>query len=129
MRSAFEYAIVRVVPRVEREEFVNVGVVLFCERAGRLLARVELDEARLSALSPGVDLELVRAHLDALVAIAAGTHGAGPIGELPPRERFSWLVSPRSTIVQTSAPHSGVAEDLERALEGILASTVRTPAR
>jgi hypothetical protein len=124
VRSAFEYAIVRVVPRVEREEFMNAGVVLWCERREVLRARVALDEARLRAFAPSIDLALVRSHLAALESICDGAPGSGPIGELAPRERFSWIVSPRSTIVQTSEPHVGVAEDLDAALERILARVV-----
>lgn len=122
---AFDYAIVRVVPRVEREELVNVGVVLFCPDHEFLRARFELSEARLLALFPEVDLELVREHLEAFRLICEGGSDAGPIGELPVRERWQWLVAPRSTIIQTSAPHSGLCEDPASAVERLLDNNVR----
>lgn len=125
MRSVFEYAIVRVVPHVEREEFVNAGAILFCAKRDVLIARIELDERRLLAISPAVDLELVRTHLAAIGPICAGDPAAGPVGRLTRAERFSWLVSPKSTILQTAAPHGGVAEDLDAALERIIARMVR----
>ena len=128
-RNAFEYAIVRVVPRVEREEFVNAGVVLFCDACDFLEARVALDEARLRALAPGVDLALVRSHLDVIPAICAGGSAAGPIGELSRRERWNWLVAPRSTILQASPPHAGLCEAPRVWLERLVDAVVRTPAR
>lgn len=87
-RAAFEYAVVRVVPRVEREEFVNTGVVLFCDEHEFLGARLALDEARVRALSPDADLEVLREHLEAMRRVCEGGDGAGPIGRLPPRERW-----------------------------------------
>lgn len=125
---SFDYAIVRIVPRVEREEFLNVGVIVFCADHDFLKAVIEVDEARLRALSPGVDLELVRDHLDAFARTCAGGPGSGPIGELPLRERWSWLVAPRSTVLQTSAPHVGLCQTPEGALERLLDQYVR-PAR
>lgn len=126
---AFEYAVVRVVPRVEREEFINVGALLFCPERDFLCARIELDEARLRALFPDVDLPLVREHLEALQITCHGGEGAGPIGLLPAWERFRWLVAPRNTIVQTSAPHAGLCEDPEQAIERVLETNVRAPRR
>lgn len=128
MHAPFEYAVVRVVPDVAREEFVNVGVLYFCDARDRLCVRIELDEARLLALSPAVDLELVRRHLEALATVCAGGAEAGPIGKLSTRERWRWLVAPRSTILQMSAPHAGVGGDPERDVERILARVVRAPA-
>jgi hypothetical protein len=125
---SFDYAIVRVVPRVEREEFVNAGVILFCLERGFLAARVELDHERVRALFPGLDLPLVEEHLAALSRVAAGGEGSGPIGRLSVRERFHWLVSPRSTVIQTGPVHSGVCEDPARALEKLLERMVRLPA-
>jgi hypothetical protein len=122
---AFDYSIVRVVPHVEREEFVNGGVILFCEARDLLVARIELDEARLRALAPDVDLALVQRHLLAIPRICAGGPDAGPIGALTLRERWRWLVSPRSTILQTSPPHAGFAEEPEAAMERILSASVR----
>jgi hypothetical protein len=127
--SPFDYAIVRVVPRVEREEFINVGVVLFCRTRRYLAARIELDERRLRALMPDIDLEVVRRHLAAIPRICAGGAEAGPIGRLSQSERFHWIVSPRSTVIQTSPVHSGVCHDPEAALEHLMATTVRLPSR
>jgi len=125
---SFEYAIVRVVPHVEREEFVNAGVILFCDARDFLGARIELDEARLLALSPRANVALVRRHLDAIPRICEGGPSAGPIGQLPLRERWNWLVAPRSTIVQTSAPHPGLVDAPEELLERLLDSVVRAKA-
>jgi hypothetical protein len=121
----FQYAIVRVVPRVERGECVNAGVVVFCRARRFLEARVELDEARLRALAPDVDLDAVHAHLDALRRIAAGDPGAGAIAALPASERFHWLVAPSSTIIQCSPVHTGLTDDPEAELERLLAQLVR----
>ncbi len=127
-RCSFDYAIVRVVPNVEREEFINVGVIVFCHERELLAARIELDEERLLALWPDVDLPLVRRHLEAIPRICAGGPEAGPIGQLPLRERWHWLVAPRSTILQFSAPHTGLCEAPEEWLERLLDRVVR-PAR
>jgi hypothetical protein len=122
---SFDYAVLRVVPRVEREEFVNAGVILFCLERDFLAARIELDRNRVRALFPGVDVPLVDDHLAALARVAAGGEGSGPIGELPARERFHWLVAPRSTIIQVGPVHSGVCEDPARALEQLVERMVR----
>jgi Protein of unknown function (DUF3037) len=124
-RSLFEYAIVRVVPHVEREEFVNAGAIVFSDARDFLAARIELDEARLVALAPEVDLPLVRRHLEAIPRICEGGEAGGPIGELVRRERWRWLVAPRSTLIQTSAPHVGMGERLEGALERLVETAVR----
>ena len=124
-RSSFDYAVVRVVPRVDREEFVNAGVILYCRTRDFLGARVALDPARLRALDPDVDLEVVRGHLDSLVRVAAGEPAAGPIAGLARAERFHWLVAPRSTIIQISPVHSGLCDDPAQALEHLLAQMVR----
>jgi hypothetical protein len=123
--SPFQYAIVRVIPRVERGECLNAGVVLFCRPRRFLAARVEIDEARLRALDPGVDLPAVRGHLDALCRIAAGDPAAGPIAALPASERFHWLVAPASTIIQCSPVHTGLTDDPEGELQRLLARLVR----
>jgi DUF3037 family protein len=128
-RSSFDYAVVRVVPRVEREEFVNAGVILFCLQRDFLAARVELDRDRLRTLFQGVDLELVDEHLAALVRVAEGGEDSGPIGRLSQRERFHWLVAPRSTVIQVGPVHSGVCEDPSRELEKVLERMVRVPSR
>lgn len=123
--ATYDYAIVRVVPRVEREEFLNVGVILSCEAAKRLEARIELDEARLLAFAPGIDLEVLHQHLAAIPRICAGAPDAGPIAALPLRARFHWLTARRSTIVQTSPVHRGRCTDPGAAVEHLLARMVR----
>lgn len=125
--SSYDYAIVRVVPRVDREEFVNVGVIVSCPSRDFLQARIELDENRLTALDSTVDLPAVRKHLDSIPIICAGGPDAGPIGKLTPRERFHWLVSPRSTIIQTSRVHSGRCTDPAALMEHLLDAMVRPP--
>lgn len=122
---SYDYAIVRVVPRVDREEFVNVGVIVSCPARDFLGARIELDETRLTALDSNVDLALVRKHLASIPTICAGGPDAGPIGKLTQRERFHWLVSPRSTIIQTSRVHSGRCTDTSDLLEHLLDAMVR----
>lgn len=120
----FQYAVVRLVPRVEREEFVNVGVIVFCRTRGFLRARVALDPRRIEALAPGFALETVREHLDARVRVAAGDPEAGPIAALPQSERFHWLVAPSSTVIQTSSVHSGLCEDPERVIDDLFTKLV-----
>lgn len=126
-RSTYDYAVIRVVPRVDREEFVNVGVIVSCPQRNFLEARIEVDEARLRALAPAVDLESVRAHLASIPAICKGGAEAGPIGKLPPRERFHWLIAARSTIIQTSPAHTGRCEDPPALLERLMDTMVRLP--
>lgn len=109
--SSFDYAIVRVVPRVERGEFINAGIIIFCLEHRFLEARVVVDEPRLKALWPQIDVELIRRHLQAIPRVAAGDPAAGPIAKLSQRERFHWLVSPRSTIIQVSPVHTGLCDD------------------
>ncbi len=123
----YDYAVIRVVPRVEREEFVNAGVIVSCPERKFLEARIELDEARVLALHPAIDLEAVRAHLAAIPAICAGGASAGAIGMLSPKERFRWLVAPRSTVVQTSPAHAGRCDDPVALLERLLDTMVREP--
>ena len=127
MPEPFEYALLRVVPRPERGEFVNAGVVLYCPALRFLGARVHLDSERLRALDPKLDPEAVLAHLEAVRTVCAGGQGAGPIGLLPPGERFGWLVAPRSTVVQPSPVHAGLADDPERALEHFVRVMVFPP--
>jgi hypothetical protein len=120
----FAYAVLRVVPSVERGERLNVGVVLFCRQLGFLELRTELDTARLAALAPGLDPEPVRSRLDALHRVAAGDPAAGALGALPPSDRFGWLVAPSSTIIQPSEVHTGLTEDPEETLAKLFASLV-----
>ena len=124
-RFVFDYAVVRVVPRVERGEFLNAGVILFCPTQSFLEARIELDEARLKALSPTIDVAVVQSYLDAIPKVCAGGGEAGSVGSLPQRARFHWLVAPRSTVIQTSPVHSGVHENLTVALNGLFEKLVR----
>jgi hypothetical protein len=121
----YDYAIIRVVPRVEREEFVNVGVIVSCPARGFLEARIELDERRLMALDSTLDVASVRTHLATIPAICRGGAQAGPIGQLSQRERFHWLVAPRSTIIQTSPVHTGYCKDPTAVLEHLLDTMVR----
>ena len=123
-RCTYDYAVIRVVPRVEREEFVNAGVIVSCPEKGFLEARIALDEARLRALDPEVDVAAIRAHLDTIPRIAAGGPGAGPIGALAPRERFHWLVAARSTVIQVSPAHSGRCEDPAALLDHLMRTMV-----
>ena len=123
-RSPFSYAILRVVPRIERGERFNAGVVLFCRQRGFLGAKVELDERRLAALAPGASPDDVRAHLEALVRLAAGDPGGGAIAALPPSERFGWLVAPSSTIIQPSEVHTGLTEDPQATLDALFRELV-----
>ncbi len=124
-RSVFQYAIVRVVPRVERGECLNVGVVLLCRPRRFLGARIHLDERRLAAFAPDLKPALIRPHLEAIERIAAGDPTAGPIAALPKHERFHWLVAPASTIIQASEVHTGFCEDpaaeLDRLVGGLVA--------
>lgn len=124
-RYSYDYAILRVVPRVEREEFMNAGVVLHCFERGILRAACDLNVERLKAFAPDVDPDLVRRHLDAVGRICRGDRDAGPIGRLPPKERFRWLVAPRSTIIQPSPVHAGLCEDPGAELERLLDTMVR----
>lgn len=121
----YDYAVVRVVPRVDRGEFVNAGVIVACRAAGHLEALIELDEARLLALDPHADLPAVRAALAALPAICRGGAGAGALGRLSLRERFDWLVAPRSAAVQVSPVHSGRCTDLHGAAQKLMDRMVR----
>ena len=129
MRPAdtYDYAVIRVVPRVEREEFVNVGILLSCEASGYLEARIELDEARVASLDPTLDLESLRRHLDTIPAICRGGPGTGPIGLLPQRARFHWLTAKRSSIIQTSPVHMGKCADMAATMEHLLERMVRRP--
>ncbi len=122
--SSFDYAVVRIVPRVEREEFVNAGVVLFCLAQDFLSAKTEMDAARIHALWPQADLETIRHHLAAIPKICAGLPEAGPIARLSLRERFHWLVAPRSTVIQVSPVHSGLCGSPAGALDHLFSQIV-----
>ena len=123
---SYDYAIVRVVPCAERGELVNAGVVMHCSERAFLDCRVQLDERRLAALWPELDLELVRQHLDAFPKVAAGDPAAGPIAKLSRRERFHWLVAPRNTIIQISPVHSGMTREPEKTIQELFERLVLT---
>ena len=123
-RDTYDYAVIRVVPRVEREEFVNVGVVLSCPPRGFLEARIAVDPARVAALDPALDLETLRPHLAAIPVICAGGAAAGAIGQLSQRERFHWLTAPRSTVIQFSPVHTGRCTDPHAALAHLMETMV-----
>ena len=124
-REPFQYALLRVVPRIERGEQLNAGVVVFCRTRRFLAARTRLDPARLAALAPGVDPEPIARHLTALERIAAGDPAGGRIAQLPQSERFHWLVAPSSTVVQASPVHTGLCDEpdalLAHLFEGLVA--------
>ncbi|MGA2736227.1 MAG: DUF3037 domain-containing protein [Bryobacteraceae bacterium] len=123
---SYDYAILRIVPSVERDEFVNAGAVLQCQERAFLDCSVHVDHARLRALWPALDLELIRQHLEAFPKICAGDPDAGPIAKLSRRERFQWLVAPRSTVIQVSPVHSGVCESPQTALDELFHRLVLT---
>ena len=123
-RSPFQYAIVRVVPHVERGERINAGVVLLCRPRRYLGARTRLDDARLRALSPDCDPSAVRPHHEAIERIAAGDPAGGPIAALTQAERFHWLVAPSSTIIQPSEVHTGLSDDPRATLDALFAELV-----
>jgi hypothetical protein len=124
----YDYAVVRVVPRVDRGEQVNVGVILSCADHDFLDARIEVDEAVIRALDRDLDLEAMREQLAVIPLVCRGGADAGAIGALPPRGRFRWLVSPRSTIIQPSAVHTGRTSDPAACLEKLMDRLVRRPA-
>ena len=122
--SSYDYAIIRVVPHVERGECINVGVILFCRTRRFLDALIDVNPPRLLALAPDIDVEALHCHLNLIPLVCAGGTGAGPIGQLSQPERFHWLVSPRSTIIQTSPVHSGLCSDPHAVLLRLLQTMV-----
>jgi hypothetical protein len=127
----FEYAVLRVVPRVEREEFINAGVIVYCRSLDYLAARISLDPDRLRAFNPdpSLDLEGIERALSIIPRICAGDPGAGPIAALDQAERFRWLCAPRSTVTQVSPVHAGLCDDPARTLDHLMATVVETGAR
>ena len=123
----YDYAVIRVVPRVEREEFLNVGVIVSCPAAGRLEAAIEIDAPRLRAFAPGLDPADLAPYLDAIVAICRGDPAAGPIARLPARARFHWLTARRSAVVQVSPAHVGRTARPDALLAHLLDRMVRSP--
>jgi hypothetical protein len=124
-RDAFQYTILRVVPRIERGERINVGVVVFCPQRRFIGARIALDAARLAALDPTVEPAAVEPHLEAIAAVVSGDQaGGGPLAALPPSERFGWVAAQSSTAIQPSAVHTGLTDDPERTLEHLFSALV-----
>jgi hypothetical protein len=124
---SFDYTIVRIVPRPERGECVNVGVILFCREANFLGGRIEPNWERIAALAPTIDRDEVTRQLDHLMTVIEGDHSAGPIAQLSPSKRFHWLSGPRSTVVQVSPMHSGLCDDPGPMLEHLMDVMVRVP--
>lgn len=124
--SAFEYAVVRVVPEIVREEFINVGVIVYCRQRRFLDMRIHLDADRLRALCPEAQVDLLRGELDLMACVCAGGPDAGVIGALPSSERFRWLASPRNTMVQISPVHVGLCDDPHGTLERLFRELVTT---
>jgi hypothetical protein len=122
--NSYDYALIRLVPRVERDECLNIGVILFCRTLGFLGARIHLNATRALALSPDLDLAAIQQQLYTMMLICEGGPEAGPLGKMSQSERFHWLVSPRSTIIQISQVHEGVCDDPEAALEHLLKTMV-----
>jgi hypothetical protein len=122
---AYDYSVIRVVPDVARGEALNVGVVLFAKTRRALLSRIELDEKRLRALAPNVDVEAIRSHLQSIELVCAGGESAGPHAYLSASERFHWLTAPRSTVIQLSPVHSGICDDPEAEVERLFERLVR----
>ncbi|MET0329111.1 MAG: DUF3037 domain-containing protein, partial [Luteimonas sp.] len=127
MQQVYDYAVIRVVPRVEREEFINAGVIVSCQGARTLAAAVSLDAARLRALDPHADIDTVQRHLDAIVRICRGDAGGGPIAALPARARFHWLTAKRSSVIQVSPVHTGRTTDPEHLCARLMARMVLPP--
>jgi hypothetical protein len=123
--SSYDYAVIRIVPRVEREEFVNAGVIVWCRTKDFLEARFDLQEARVRALDPNADLEAIHNHLESISVICRGGETAGPLGKLSKRARFDWLIAPRSTIIQASPAHTGWCTNVADTLEHLLNVMVR----
>jgi len=122
---SYDYCVIRLVPRVDREEFINVGVMVSCPTSGFLAARIELDAPRLLALDACLDVEAIARQLSAIPQICAGGVQSGPIGQLPARERFQWLASTRSTMIQMSPVHTGRCSDPDDLVEHLLDRMVR----
>lgn len=126
-KSLYDYAVIRVLPRVDREEFINVGVILYCADQNFLKAQCSIDEKRLIAFAGANAMTDIQPHLEALCRISSGGSDAGPIGTMPMGERFRWLTAPRSTIVQTSAVHTGFTSDPAGTLASLLEKLVKAP--
>lgn len=124
-KHLYDYAVIRLLPRVDREEFMNVGVIVYCAPRNFLRAECDINDARLKAFAGEADLSELNEHLDSICRICRGGNDAGPIGKLSIGERFRWLTAPRSTIVQTSPVHTGLTSDPEKTLQELLTKLVR----
>lgn len=120
----YEYAVIRVVPRVDREEFLNVGLILFCKRAKQIKVRFEINETKLNAFAADLDIDQIRLNLDSFVKVAHGLKIGGPIALFDVPERFRWLTAVRSSVIQTSRPHPGLCKDLDVAFERLFGELV-----
>jgi len=120
----YEYAVIRVVPRVEREEFLNIGIILFCKKAKFIKVLAYIDDAKIEALSNDFDIEQLHCNITAFKKIASGDKDGGPIGQMDIPERFRWLTAIRSSAIQTSRPHSGLCEDLEKTIQRLFEELV-----
>ena len=123
-KHLYEYAVIRVLPRVEREEFLNVGIILFCKRENFLKVRYHLDEIRLRCLCEDFDIEEIRKNLESFEKICRGTHDGGPIARLDVPSRFRWLTAVRSSVIQTSRPHPGMSITLEDTVHRLFSEMV-----
>lgn len=123
-KHLYEYAVIRVVPKVEREEFCNVGIVIFCKRQRYLRMRSHLDEPKVRMLCQEIDLEDIQANLDAFRSICEGKPDGGPIAQMEMPDRFRWLTAVRSSVIQTSRPHPGFTDDLDATLERLFEELV-----
>jgi hypothetical protein len=126
-RAPYEYAVLRVVPRPERAEFVNAGVIVFAKQHKLLAARIHLDEDRLRALWPAADVESIRRHLEAVDRVCVGDVDGGPIAKMSQSERFHWLTSPKSAVIQVSPVRTGLSSEPEKVLEVLARELVGTP--
>lgn len=122
--NRYEYAVVRFVPRVEREEFINVGLAMMCKRKRWLKVKIILQDNRLKAFAPDYDLTMLRRQLQALSDIAAGEKMAGPVAKYPVEERFRWISAVKSSVIQTSRPQPGLCEDLDDTFSRLFAELV-----
>lgn len=123
-RMLYEYAVIRIVPKVEREEFLNVGIILFCKEKNAIKVRFDIDRAKFEVFAPESDIDQIRLNLGSFVKIALGLETGGPIAKLDVPSRFRWLTAVRSSVIQTSRPHPGMCTDLDAAFEKLYAELV-----
>jgi Protein of unknown function (DUF3037). len=123
-KHLYDYAVIRVVPKVEREEFINVGLILFCKRAKYLKVRIRVNQAKLGLYDTEMDMDCLHDNLNAIEMICSGSEEGGPIAQLDIPDRFRWLTAVRSTSIQTSRPHAGFADDLDATFERLFTELV-----